>query len=498
LISGDEKGWFVVDIYGVIGEDGDDTDHDFHNSRVVRKLDAVEMEATWSKDDWVVCKSDTPDPNLWNSDECGTAEGAPTHGPTSAPTRESQKECQFFFSELSDVEDVPYIEIKSTCPGKTISRDLSVVSWKEYGLSCSVSLKGVVVPDDGFIIICANKIQHQHEYGGYKNIGGKWRDMSVCDIEDYMLLAGHGSNSLAIKDADAGCEKNNCVGSNCHAGCSDKYLDIYGYPGASLDYTDHQFEDCRAARKMHYPYGSSPFNPNVYEVICLSFGFNSQPGEDADPREWKEVPLVLFFTEFCDPVDNKNKRVIELYSPNKRNYKIKDDLIVMKWEGSSAYPSYTYQSLKGQKINSKGHLVLCMNYYAYSGNICDVQTGFSGVTKLSGSEHFALAKCTHPSNDCHYIDIYGTPGTIAGAAQDFTDGKVFRRRTVPAPKRIYDSNHWVVVNDINADQCGAGTTPPPVPAPSPGSGGGPGPGPGPGPGRGPSKGKGKGKYWRRK
>ena len=51
--------------------------------------------------------------------------------------------------------------------------------------------------------------------------------------------------------------------------------------------------------------------------------------------------------EFCDPSDDKSKRMVELFSPNKRNYKIEKDLIVMKWEGSSVYPSYSYQLLKG-------------------------------------------------------------------------------------------------------------------------------------------------------
>eukprot|EP00551_Chaetoceros_affinis_P012158 CAMPEP_0203665574 /NCGR_PEP_ID=MMETSP0090-20130426/2770_1 /ASSEMBLY_ACC=CAM_ASM_001088 /TAXON_ID=426623 /ORGANISM="Chaetoceros affinis, Strain CCMP159" /LENGTH=753 /DNA_ID=CAMNT_0050529181 /DNA_START=68 /DNA_END=2326 /DNA_ORIENTATION=+ len=216
LISGDESGWFVVDIYGVIGEDGYDTDHEFLNSRVIRKLHVTEAVATWSKHDWQVCKSDIPDPNKWDSDECGGAEDAPSLAPTDSPTPESQKDCQFFFTELGDCEKKPFIEIKSTCPGVTITRDLTVVSWKEYGLSCEVSLKGMVVPDDGFIIICANKYQHNQEFGGnFDYVAGKWRDLSICDIEDYMLLAGNGFNSYAIKDSDAGCDKSDCVGSNC-------------------------------------------------------------------------------------------------------------------------------------------------------------------------------------------------------------------------------------------------------------------------------------------
>jgi len=309
--------------------------------------------------------------------------------------------------------------------------------------------------------------------------------LSVCDIEDYLLLAGNGFNSYAIKDSDAGCDKSDCVGSNCHSGCGDKYLDIYGYPGSSLAYTDHVYDECRAVRKMNYPYGQSPFNPDIWEVICLSFSFNTQPGEECDPRVWKEVPLVLFFTEFCDPEDDKSKRMIELYSPNKRDYKIEHDLIVMKYEGTSPYPSYAFQSLKGQVVDGKGYVVMCMNWYSYGRDTCTLITGYNGITSFSGTEHFALAGCEFPSNDCECIDMYGSPGLDArGKPQDFSDGKAFRLRTVPAPRKIFDIGHWVVVDEITADQCGAGKSPPPVSPPV-----------GP-PIYGKGKGKGKGKYWR--
>ena len=106
-----------------------DTDHDFLDARVVRKLHVTETRATWSKDDWTLCPSGYPDPNEWDSDVCSGGVEAPTSSPTYSPTDESQKECEFFFTELADVDDKPYIEIKSTCPGLTISRELIVVGY---------------------------------------------------------------------------------------------------------------------------------------------------------------------------------------------------------------------------------------------------------------------------------------------------------------------------------------------------------------------------------
>ena len=96
----------------------------------------------------------------------------------------------------------------------------------------------------------------------------------------------------------------------------------------------------------------------------------------------------------------------------------------------------------------------------------------------------------------------GTPGIAArDRAQDFTNGKVFRRRTVPAPRKIFNVDHWVVVDNVNGAQCGAGTSPPPVPYPVEDPGSKPSK-PTNGKPSSPSKGKGgkggKGKYWRRK
>ena len=89
-----------------------DTDHDFLNSRVIRKLEVTKTKATWSKHDWQVCKSDIPDPNVWDSDECGSAEDALSLTPTDSPTPKSQKDCEFFFTELADVENVPFITLQ--------------------------------------------------------------------------------------------------------------------------------------------------------------------------------------------------------------------------------------------------------------------------------------------------------------------------------------------------------------------------------------------------
>lgn len=280
LISGDEDGWFVIDIYGVIGEAGHDTDHDFFNSRVVRKLSVTTARSEWSALDWQVCRSDVPDPNVWDSDECGDEV---TDEPTFPPTPEDQKDCQFFFTELADCEDSPFIEIYTTCPGITITRELVVVSWKNYGLSCEVNLQGLTVSADGFIIICKSKHQHLAAYHGrFEYILGRYRNLSVCDIEDSQLLLGHGESSYALVDKDANCGDDvDCVGASCSFGCNHKYLDMYGYVGVSLGNSSYEYVGRRVVRIISFPYQLGTFVPAIWEHC----------NDGCDPREWKPCEI---------------------------------------------------------------------------------------------------------------------------------------------------------------------------------------------------------------
>ena len=53
--------------------------------------------------------------------------------------------------------------------------------------------------------------------------------------------------------------------------------------------------------------------------------------------------ITISFYDFCDPMENKDKGFIELYSTfNKRNYKVDGGLILIIWQGPthSACPWY--------------------------------------------------------------------------------------------------------------------------------------------------------------
>ena len=47
----------IVDLFGVVGESGFRTDHDFVNGRVVRKRSVTTAKAVWDANDWYVFSS---------------------------------------------------------------------------------------------------------------------------------------------------------------------------------------------------------------------------------------------------------------------------------------------------------------------------------------------------------------------------------------------------------------------------------------------------------
>ena len=412
-----------------------DTARDFADSRVIRKLSASITKAKWSKDDWVLCANDTPDPKLWQSETCGDAPSGPTDPPTSAPTTIKQGDCEFFFTEISDeFEYAPFVEIYSTCPGVSISRPIVVLSKKEYGFNCEVELEGMVVPEDGFIIICENKISHMNQFG------------NKCDIESELLLGGHGTNTYAIKSSSPGCDDaTHCEGDKCTYGCSD-YLDIYGYLHSGLEGTSHEYTDCRVLRKMSYAYGSSTFKPNFWESMCPSIP--KIPEETSDPRVWKEVPLVLILSELTDPIDT-SKRFIEFYSPNKRNYKITEDLRVLHYKDSTGNPDSLSLSLNELEIDENGFLVVCSHNSYDECNHID-QTAF--IQSYQADSRFTISSCA-PS--CRATDTFGSIDNDNA----FTKRRTYRLPPY-SPTQFFIRQNWVFTD---ADKADPGEFPGPAP-----------------------------------
>lgn len=304
-----------------------------------------------------------------------------------------------------------------------------------------VKLQGFKVPDDGFIIICKNKITHRiayDEWNSYK---------AICDIENPDVVS-NGYSPVAIIEGDL---------------ADLRFVDMYGYPKETLRDTKFEFNEGRAVRRFHSHYSFGHFRPSSWQV---------NPHEkdlalvtDMDPREWVEIPLKLIFTEFCDPSDDPNNRFIELYSPNKRDYVIRENLVLLKFEGTLYTPSADFESLRGKRINEDGFLVLCTSATYWGEEKCDVVLGSFGISNSDGHNHFVLAEChSNDLSNCDFIDVYGRPmQDIDGTDQDFKNGMAVRRKgpNVKATP-IFDINQWYVLPGkengiVTSSQCEPGT-----------------------------------------
>lgn len=409
------------------------------------------------------------DPNEWK--DATEQKFAPSAPPTPPPSIEGQN-CELVITEITDPIDDPinggYIELMSTCPGQNIRGNKKLITWG-LGSITKIDLSGFTVPDDGFIIVCKDKESHQMAYAEL-DFDGNLVSTSECDIENVDLVTD-GFSPVAIIEGEI-----------------DDYtvIDNYGYPGLSLRDTSYAYHQGRAVRNFNARFAFGYFNPTIWAVNPSGNDYAIIP--DNDPRVWHEVPLNIVFSELCDPTDSNRNRFIELYSPNKRDYVIKEDLLLFKYEGESNEPSYIYESLRGKKINSDGFLVLCADD-SYWDEKCDYVTGPYSVANSDGHTKFALAKCispAHPSCNKNSIqDVFGRIETQSdGESFDYKGGRAVRKGGPYLRNSFWVFNHyaWIVVpgegnGSVTSSQCDPGSRVEnmgfaPTPAPQGGSGGG--------------------------
>jgi len=173
-------------------------------------------------------------------------------------------------------------------------------------------------------------------------------------------------------------------------------------------------------------------------------------------------PLILWITEIADPRRNNNRRFIELYSPNKRNYVITEPITLIKFRGGKDSHSEVLEDLSGKMIDENGFLVIC--------NDPDL-TAACGYTPTDGNlfiddigrNDWAIADITYivPT----IIDIFGKPGEGAkDSQQDFKGGRAFRKRRVKKPNDVWDMDEWIVAPSTGetqyTDEVGASETSP--------------------------------------
>ena len=214
-------------------------------------------------------------------------------------------DCAFIITEIADPKDDPqarFVEIYSpTCAGKNVPSETKLVHWVGDAIdpTAPVDLSGMRMPENGILVICAT--------GVYT---GRPCDIIPDDLDNATNNDGH-----------------NQVGMVRGTRTLDDYetIDLFGVIGEDGSGTSHDFEYGRAVRNRDVVTGPSgnTWIPNQW-IVVPGQGDGEALVEDCDPGEWVRIPLVLIITEVADPQDDENKRFVELYSPNRRNYKITD------------------------------------------------------------------------------------------------------------------------------------------------------------------------------
>ncbi len=418
----DEQGEFdlrIVDIFGVPGRtDVGSSDQDFTDGRAVRKVAFPNPDNFWASNHWVILrgaddgKISDMDPGIWVFTPTSIP-NPPTASPTYIVTVPGFT-CEYFLTELAnpvDDEELDFIEIKATCPGEIID-NIVVVAWKDtvrVAFLTQIDLNRV--PDDGFIIICKNETAFENFYG------------EKCDIEQADIQP-EGVYSIALKMFD------------------DTTLDIYGTPEEPLNATE-VFTDGRAVRDFAADEPSPTFNPHIWH-ITPGDGDDVVHAIDMDPRAWSDDPLIIFFTELADPSDNPDNRFIELYSPNKKNYVIKENLIVIKYDSNDNILGY--ESLLGKKTDADGFMVMCVMPWSSK---CTVTLGYSGFVDEPGTASYALTSCTSLANlECTRIDVYGLQADSAD--HDYSNGRAYRRKSAELiPSINFELGDWIILPGRN-------------------------------------------------
>jgi len=413
-----------MDIFGVIGQSGPGNPHYFVDSRAVRKLTATIPRDSWRQYEWVIYTSDgdDSDPFVWTGPPLLT--NPPSASPSTSPVADKTgTDCNLIITELADPVGssvLAFVEIFASCPGEVIGGGFEVAITG----SAPISLDGITVPSDGFIIICPLQQVFPTVYS----------DKS-CDIQVPTLVLG--DYPVYIRQGK-------------------DVVDNFAFYGGEFElFPTYNFGGGRAVRNTLAT--ASPLFDSVEWSIVPGAGSDTAGPGDMDPREWKDEALELFFTEFCDPVDAESNGFIELYSPNKRGYLILEDLHLLKFSGTSTLPT-SQISLQGYTIDENGFLVLCKPNNAW-GDQCTTEV--STFLSSFGTDHFVLCSCVE-SSSC-YIDTYGRPGTNGiNADHTFTDGRGARKvEQIPTPSAFFIIDHWSVTpgagnGEVETAECDPG------------------------------------------
>ena len=338
--------------------------------------------------------------------------------------------------EIDDYSKVPrYVEIfvpGDDMWGEKIEDNLKLVLYygaNEYPDEDSlVALKGVDIPNDGFIVVCneaADKV--------YKNTG--FGAKNFCNIVTSKLFDRDPNRN---RNENFGCDRVAII-----EGTKYKFsiVDMFGYREESCEKSD--FTGGRAVRLYNTTSSEPNFNHYNWEIV------KDIRTKDADPHEWNEVPLIIFITEVADPFGDKRNRFVELYSPNKRSYAIPDEMdlhLVAGVDPTDDHESEYFMTLSGKTINEDGFLVICVVGSFWDDDQCDLKVAEDLLPSfLNGQVSVAIVETEdHPVSLSDVVDLYGS--TRFDYYAKYVDGKASRKVGNTRASGRFDTDDWCIYN----------------------------------------------------
>jgi len=455
----------IVDVFGVPGIDGTETEHDFTGGRGVRKTSATEPNDEWDPDEWDVfsivtepmtgATKDDMDPRVWED----------------IPLR-------LIITEVADPADdfkFRFVELFSeNKPGQEIEK-LCLARWRDDSSIPTIkSLNGFKTDSNGFLVLCAFE-QANDKYGG------------KCDhvLDGYGSVANvRGGDHVAIIKCAEFCDRSDghCI------------VDLYGTPTKLGVGTDHDFTDGRGVRKTRATTSKKVWDFDDWYVIPGRDG-GSITSDGMDPGVWEDgvnCDYDFIITEIVDPKDNKGGRYLELYTSDTCIWGkvIARQLSVIMWDEDESVPNViNYIPLSGVTVGDDGFVVLCAGEEAniiYAADtddnegICDLIAGVDGPADTDGTSPIAVVEGGRVDDGSfeftRIVDQFGEVGKTCDVKNYcFTDGRVVRNRIVLQPNEG-DSNRpdWLITDDANTDDSDPGEweaeEPPelePTPCPTP-------------------------------
>jgi Predicted membrane protein len=430
IVQGDSERYSVVDMYGIIGSSCVGTITDFSDGRAVRLQNTTYPESAWDQYNWEIIKGedidDIQDPGDWNPDI------------TPCDPRD------IIITELSDPKSrglSRYIELYlPLCAGQRIKPGVKLIRWPELSAQPSMShvvLQDVVVPKDGFILVCRS-VQALQTFSA-----------DTCEI-----FAGDSTPSG--KDAVAV-----VIGDNIQSIPSSDFIDSYGYPGSSSSMkSPSDFTDGRAMRlKPINPSNSGQlWKPEQWLVYPGNDRKNPVGPEGMDPRVWIN-PVIL--TEITDPSTDSVSpgnvpRLVEMYFSDNhvRGEPVQDNLKLVVFPGAATEPDWsTAFDLKGKFVGTDGFITVCNGAGSlYYGQLCDFASSSGNPNPADYDGCYNVAIIQGDETSYNIVDMYGVIGyNCRGTESDFSDGRAVRLTNATYPESSWERYHWRIIKGADPD-----------------------------------------------